>query len=262
MVAVTIGCSRLGQAGHQVFGDDNSSKSDALVSQCQEHFGIPDAFEHMYVNSAAPGLQPSNTFSGRNIAKFQLLSIVSRGCQSPSRPRKYGMLQSFQCCTIICVLTHHQALNLNSLITLCMCIVVHCCQVQKSTSKGLPVKTLTGEVVYQPNRQQQQQQQQASKIQVAGVTVQDTRQLEQQMQKAETAAAAAAAEEAQRQAAKQQQQQQRAAAAMAVDQGKGAWYQRRVCALEEVWYQCVYSHLMQQSTYQSRTVIHTYMGLM
>lgn len=106
----------------------------------------------------------------------------------------------------------------------------HCCcchhQVRKANIQGLPVKTATGELVYQPTRKQLQ----AAQVHVEGVTVQDSIQLEQQMIKAEKAAAkqAAAAEAVQAEQERQQEQQQRPKTpAPAADQGNAVVGLRR-----------------------------------
>lgn len=100
------------------------------------------------------------------------------------------------------------------LLLCCCCCCVAACpgQVAKASTYGLPVKTPTGQVVFQPTKKLQLA---AAKVQVEGVTVTDALQEEEQQQQLGKAAAkeAAAAAAAEKQAAAAAEQQRAAKAA-------------------------------------------------
>jgi hypothetical protein len=91
-------------------------------------------------------------------------------------------------------------------------------QVTKASKYGLPVKTPTGEVVFQPTRKQQLT---AAKVHVEGIQVEDTLQSEKAQKAAEKEAAAAEAAERRAAAAAEKQAAAKAAAAAEAAAKKG-----------------------------------------
>jgi hypothetical protein len=104
------------------------------------------------------------------------------------------------------------------------CHLVPLSQVAKASKYGLPVKTPTGEVVFQATRKQQLT---AAKVHVEGIQVEDTLQSEKAQKAAEKEAAAAEAAERRAAAAAEKQAAAKAAAAAEAAAKKG----EAICAV-------------------------------